>query len=227
MVKTEHEIVEKVYAAKTDSQAADALIQQYLGFIRNEVARAVYRTDNGREDEESIAMFAFYEAILSYEKGRGAFLSYAARAIRNRLIDYYRKEKRHGKIISLDTPFQAEDEGIRLMDTLADRVPTTLTATPTGRQASRKSGNLKKSWRNSGFPFPTWRTTAPGKSALFPPVSGRWNTRGSIRSSWSSSFAAESLPVSELSAGSGTDRKTMETAPEISRGHPAGIHQRL
>ena len=73
MVKTEHEIVEKVYAAKTDSQAADALIQQYLGFIRNEVARAVYQTDNGREDEESIAMFAFYEAILSYEKGRGCF----------------------------------------------------------------------------------------------------------------------------------------------------------
>ncbi len=68
MVKTEHEIVEKVYAAKTDSQAADALIQQYLGFIRNEVARAVYQTDNGREDEESIAMFAFYEAILSYKK---------------------------------------------------------------------------------------------------------------------------------------------------------------
>ena len=120
MVNTEHEIVEKVYAAKTDSRAADALIQQYLGFIRKEAARTVYRTGSSREDEESIAMFAFYEAILSYEKGRGAFLSYAARAIRNRLIDYYRKEKRHRKIISLDTPFQAEDEGIRLMDTLAD-----------------------------------------------------------------------------------------------------------
>ena len=97
MVNTEHEIVEKVYAAKTDSRAADALIQQYLGFIRKEAARTVYRTGSSREDEESIAMFAFYEAILSYEKGRGAFLSYAARAIRNRLIDYYRKEKRHGK----------------------------------------------------------------------------------------------------------------------------------
>ena len=30
MVRTEHDIVQLVYAAKTDSAAADALVQQYL-----------------------------------------------------------------------------------------------------------------------------------------------------------------------------------------------------
>ena len=39
MVRTEHSIVGQVYAAKTDSEAADALIGQYIGFIRSETVK--------------------------------------------------------------------------------------------------------------------------------------------------------------------------------------------
>ena len=73
MKKTEHQITEQVYAAKTDTAAADALIRQYMNFIRSEMAKTVRRANNGLEDEESIAMFAFYEAILSYEKEEERF----------------------------------------------------------------------------------------------------------------------------------------------------------
>ena len=52
MKNTEHEIVEMVYAAKTDTAAADLLIQKYLGFIRAEMVKAVRRPQNGYEDEE-------------------------------------------------------------------------------------------------------------------------------------------------------------------------------
>ena len=91
MVRTEHDIAAQVQAAKTDTEAADGLIQQYMGFIRSETVKFIHTTpENGHEDELSIAMLAFYEAVLAYEKSRGAFLSYAARAIRNRLIDQYR-----------------------------------------------------------------------------------------------------------------------------------------
>ena len=38
MVQTEHSIVSQVYAAKADPEAADALIRQYIGFIRSETA---------------------------------------------------------------------------------------------------------------------------------------------------------------------------------------------
>ena len=79
MVRTEHSIVGQVYAAKTDPEAADALIGQYMGFIRSETVKFTHAApEDGHEDELSIAMLAFYEAILSYEKGRGAFLPYAA-----------------------------------------------------------------------------------------------------------------------------------------------------
>ena len=93
MVRTEHSIVEQVYEAKGDPAAADALIEQYMAFIRSETVKFIHTApENGREDELSIAMLAFYEAVLGYERGRGAFLPYAARAIRNRLIDYHRVE---------------------------------------------------------------------------------------------------------------------------------------
>ena len=120
MVRTEHSIVGQVYAAKTDSEAADALIGQYIGFIRSETVKFTHAAlEDGHEDELSIAMLAFYEAILSYEKTKGAFLPYASRAIRNRLIDHYRAEKRHGNVVSLHAPAGGEADH-SLLDTLPD-----------------------------------------------------------------------------------------------------------
>lgn len=92
-----------------NNEAASRLVSQYLPFIKSETAKYIKRVpQEGRDDELSIAMFAFHEAVLSYEKTRGSFLAYAARAIRNRLIDYSRKEQRHSNLISLD---KADDDG--------------------------------------------------------------------------------------------------------------------
>ena len=55
-------------------------------------------------------MFAFYEAVQGYERGRGAFLPYAAASIRNRLIDYIRKEGRHQDWFPLMPPAGQEDD---------------------------------------------------------------------------------------------------------------------
>ena len=38
-----HELVEQVYATKTDTEAADSLIRQYMGFIRAEAAKYLHR----------------------------------------------------------------------------------------------------------------------------------------------------------------------------------------
>ena len=48
MVRTEHSIVGQVYAAKTDPEAADALIGQYMGFIRSETVKFTHAApENG------------------------------------------------------------------------------------------------------------------------------------------------------------------------------------
>ena len=65
MVSTKQDIIEWVLAAKEDSDAADSLISQYMGFIRAEAKKLSF---GDGEDELSIAMLAFYEAVLGYEK---------------------------------------------------------------------------------------------------------------------------------------------------------------
>ena len=112
-----HQIITRVYQAKTDSQAADALIASYMPFIKSETAKFLKRPPDPSDDELSIAMFAFYEAIRSYAKSRGAFLSYAALQIRSRLIDNYRREARNKGQISLDS---SDDEQNDLLETIPD-----------------------------------------------------------------------------------------------------------
>ena len=111
----EHEIIRMVYAAKEDIDAANRLAEKYLPFIKSETAKYIKRAPvEGRDDELSIAMFAFYEATLSYEKTKGAFFPYASRGIRNRLIDYSRKEQRHTNVLSLHSAGSDEEDSTLL-----------------------------------------------------------------------------------------------------------------
>ena len=115
----EHEIVESGSPWPGAREEADRLVRDYLPFIKAETAKFLHRPPvEGQDDELSIAMFsAFYEAVRIYEKARGTFLAFASLGIRNRLIDHYRKESRHGKVISFDQP-DSKDEDRTLLDTL-------------------------------------------------------------------------------------------------------------
>lgn len=113
------DIIQQVCAAKEDVQAADAFISAYMPFIKAETAKFLKRPPvEGRDDELSIAMLSFYEAIRGYARERGGFLRYASILIRSRLIDYRRQERRHSGVLSLHAP--AGEEGQALEDTLAD-----------------------------------------------------------------------------------------------------------
>ena len=113
----EHEIVSQIREAQHDSAKADEFIRQYLGFIKSETAKFIGRVPaEGRDDELGVAMLAFYEAVLAYDRSRGAFMRFAAVSIRSRLIDYARSEKRHGGTVSYDEP--ADGEGAALKDTV-------------------------------------------------------------------------------------------------------------
>ncbi len=114
----ENSIVQRVYAAKGNMEEADQLISDYMPFIESQVLKVMKRSvDVKKQDELSIGMIAFHEAINGYSKTRGSFLSYASLIIRNRIIDYWRKNNRHNKVISLDTPVYEEDS--TLEDTLS------------------------------------------------------------------------------------------------------------
>ena len=104
-MNSEHQIVREVYEAKKDLQAADRLISAYMPFIRTETARFLNRPPvDGHDDELSIAMIAFHEAVKGYRRTRGSFFKYASLLIKSRLIDYRRTEQRHLGHVSLDAP---------------------------------------------------------------------------------------------------------------------------
>lgn len=118
----EHEIVQQVYDAKSSLDAADELILQYMPFIKSETSKFIKRAPiEGQDDELSIAMIAFHEAIQAYDQDKGSFVSLASTLIRNRLIDFWRSNKRHDDVISLETTvYSGDDSEQRLEDTLAD-----------------------------------------------------------------------------------------------------------
>ena len=209
MTRTEHEIVAMVLAAKEDTEAADALIRQYTGFIRSETVKFIHTSpEQGQEDELSIAMLAFYEAILSYQRHRGPFLPYAARAIRNRLIDHYRRERRHGHTVSLDESPDGED-GRSLADTLAD--PRDEISEYTSRTASRqeilefgaKLEQLGVSFSDVADNCPRQERTLAACRRVLDFARSRPDLLRKLEETGK-------LPMAELSAGSGTDRKTMD-----------------
>lgn len=119
-MKEEHKISSDVRAAQQDMRLADELIHQYQPFIKSETAKFLKRpVTEGLDDEYGIAMFAFYEAMMSYRSGKGSFLKLAAISIRNRMIDFYRQEKRHMGIIHYEQEVDSWEKGT-MLDNLKD-----------------------------------------------------------------------------------------------------------
>ncbi len=109
-METERDLVLQIDGAKRDIRQADELVRQYLPFIKAQTAKFLHRRPvEGQDEELGIAMFAFHEAVLAYRRSRGAFFSFAATAIRNRLIDYQRKERRYTAVLSLDQTVNEEN----------------------------------------------------------------------------------------------------------------------
>ncbi len=119
-MQQEHLIIKQVTAAKASMKDADDLIRQYLPFIKSEATKFLQRPCTDQDDELSVAMIAFHEAIGGYSKERGAFMKYAALLIRSRLIDFQRKEKRHFGHVSLDAAQNEDDK--TLEEKMADDV---------------------------------------------------------------------------------------------------------
>jgi RNA polymerase sigma factor len=95
-----------------NSELRNSLLLGYTPFISRVTSKVCKRFIDPSHDEEfSIALEAFDEAMLQYSTLKGSsFLSFADLVIRRRVIDYIRKEARHRGQISLDGRQQVEEE---------------------------------------------------------------------------------------------------------------------
>ncbi|MDO5416427.1 MAG: sigma factor [Lachnospiraceae bacterium] len=93
---------QEIQLAKQNPDHLEQLILAWQPFIRKTAAGVCRRYISRQDDEWSIAISAFAEAVDIYEPLNGAFQPFAALVIRRRLIDYFRNQSRFGQEISME-----------------------------------------------------------------------------------------------------------------------------
>ena len=110
-----------ISAKNGDTFAREELIRSHKTFIARVSSKVCSRYltwDN--DDELSIALIAFNEAIDNFDLHGGAsFYSFVQMVIRRRLVDYFRKEGKH-QYLSL-SPMNPEDEEMSRYDLAASQ----------------------------------------------------------------------------------------------------------
>ncbi len=92
----------RVIEVREDNFKTSRLISEFKPFIASVAQKRVGRfLEYGVDEELSVGLTAFKEAMDSYDIKKGKFLSFAKLVINMRLIDYYRKQNKE-KTLSLD-----------------------------------------------------------------------------------------------------------------------------
>ena len=200
-MNSEHQIVREVYEAKKDLQAADRLISAYMPFIRAETARFLNRPPvDGNDDELSIAMIAFHEAVKGYRRTRGSFFKYASLLIKSRLIDYRRTEQRHLGHVSLDAPAE---------ETLPDR--TDYTGDLVLREATQAEiQELTHQMEDFGVTLSDIAENLPRQQRTLTACQNALRFALDHPEIFDEFLRTKRLPLTRIAQGSGVSRKTLE-----------------
>ncbi|MCG8542311.1 MAG: RNA polymerase sigma-I factor [Clostridia bacterium] len=103
-----------------DREERENLIEEYTPFIIKSITRVTNKyIEIENNDEFSIGLEAFNEAINKYEFQKGSFIKYAEMVIRSRIIDFQRKTRSLSNLVSLDRDSPMEDrikEGLKIND---------------------------------------------------------------------------------------------------------------
>lgn len=139
------------------AKGSEKLLNEFIGssrrFILNCASRTMRRFVTDSDDEYSIALLAFHEAVRSYDQTKGSFDAFAAMVIRRRLIDYMKSEMRHsGEVLvepyALDGQVEEEDEDTPLQAALLKK-----SAEETPPSAADEIEAVQKILSGYGFTF--------------------------------------------------------------------------
>ncbi|MGD9569251.1 MAG: sigma factor [Sedimentibacter sp.] len=97
--------------AKNDENSMNILITKYENFILKCASAAARGYISKSDDEWSVALAAFTEAVKSYSSEKGSFINFAELVIRRRIIDYIRSKSRYApEILVKPSLFESETE---------------------------------------------------------------------------------------------------------------------
>lgn len=167
--------------------------------------------DPARDDEYSIALLAFNEAINGFSKTAGrSFLGFAETVMRRRLIDYLRKEQRHTQSVPYSA-FDQEDDDLAV----SNRIETNQAMLQHGldrEKEERKQEILEFSARLQayGISFSDLSDQAPKHTDTRQMLFQIGQLAASEPRFYESIEEKGRLPVTELAEHAGVSRKTIE-----------------
>lgn len=97
--------------AKDNENLMNNLISQYENFILKCASAAARKYISKSDDEWSVALAAFTEAVKNYSSEKGSFLNFSELVIRRRIIDYIRSKSRYApELLVKPSLFESEIE---------------------------------------------------------------------------------------------------------------------
>ena len=102
---------QKIQNAARDPEALARLVEEYRPFILREASVATRRYLTDSDDEWSVALGAFSQAVEQYAPEKGGFPAFARLMIRRRLVDYYRSQKKFQAEIPASHAFDGPEPG--------------------------------------------------------------------------------------------------------------------
>lgn len=109
-----------VIKASNNQMLLEQLIKQEEPYIMRCVSTVSNHYITKSDDEWSVALSAFVEAVHDYDLQKGSFLAFAKLVIQRRIVDYIRKNKKYNLEVSVDPvifnmdPNEVEDVSIRM-----------------------------------------------------------------------------------------------------------------
>ena len=101
-----------------EPQATEEFIEKHIPFIISCISKFTGRyVSIENDDEYSIGMIAFVEAIEKYKESRGDFYAFSRLVIESRLKNFFEKENKHSKNKSIE---DYKERGTDLVDNLED-----------------------------------------------------------------------------------------------------------
>ncbi|MFD1953537.1 RNA polymerase sigma factor SigI [Paenibacillus thailandensis] len=198
--------------AQGDEQLREHFIYSYKPFILKTASRFCKKYVNPEKDDEfSIALMAFNEAINQYSPSAGkSFLGFAETVIRRRLIDYVRKEQRHA-VVSAYSAYEQEDEERQLYNPL--EVKRALQHYDFARVADERRmeiGEFNEELRSYGITFAELVECSPKHADSRRMLMDIARTLAEDEKLMRALQTKGKLPVKELTDACGVSRKTIE-----------------
>ncbi len=207
----------RVLAAKADDLLFSDLAEEHKEWILRCASQAARRHITDSDDEWSVALMAFSEAVQSYEAGKGSFRGLAAVVIRRRVTDHLRREGRHGaEIAVLPGAFEGTleaDEAVgtelRVRQTVA-AASMTAAADDSVQRAREEIAGMQGILREYGFSFFDLAEASPKAEKTKKSCALAIRTLAASAVLMLKMRLKRLLPILELSRESGVVRKILE-----------------